>query len=87
VLCCALQVILSGNNKTNTDALNKCDINGISGPDNVYYSSGNLLIAEDTTSHFNNYLWAYNLKNGEPREVLTACLATCSAVHLLEALP
>lgn len=60
-----LQVILSGNSKTNTDALNKCDINNISGPDNVFYASGNLLIAEDTTSHFNNYLWAYNLKNGE----------------------
>lgn len=66
------KVILSGNNKTNTDALNKCDINAISGPDNIYYSSGNLLIAEDTTSHFNNYLWAYNLKNGALSRILSS---------------
>jgi hypothetical protein len=60
-----LQVLLAGNNKTNTDALNKCDVNGISSPDNLFYMNGNLLIAEDTTSHFNNILWAYNLKTGE----------------------
>lgn len=66
---CALdawqQVLLAGNNKTNTDALNKCDVNAIAGPDNVFYTNGNLLIAEDTPLHFNNYLWAYNLQTGE----------------------
>jgi hypothetical protein len=62
-----VQVLLAGNNKTNTDALNKCDVNGIAGPDNLFYMNGNLLIAEDTTLHFNNILWAYNFKTGKPR--------------------
>lgn len=85
MLCCALvlQVILSGNNKTNTDALNKCDINGISGPDNLDYANGNLVIAEDTALHFNNYLWAYNLKSGEPHS-LPAVLRTSLGCHASE---
>lgn len=61
-----MQVLLAGSNKTNTDLLNKCDINNIGGGfDNLYFSNGNLFIAEDTSLHFNNYLWAYNTDTGE----------------------
>lgn len=60
-----VQVLLAGNTKTNTDALNKCDINDIAGPDNLYYTNGNLLIAEDSSLHYNNVLWTYNVKTGK----------------------
>ena len=33
----ALQVMLKGNNVTNTDQDNKCDVNTIAGPDNLFY--------------------------------------------------
>jgi len=72
-MCCRLphcdgtQVLLAGNTKNNTDALNKCDTNSIAGPDNLFYTNGNLLIAEDTALHFNNYLWAFNFNRGKCR--------------------
>lgn len=67
-----LQVVLSGNTKSNTDAVNKCDINAIAGPDNVFFTNGNLLIAEDTSLHFNNYLWAYNTAAGTLSRILSS---------------
>jgi secreted PhoX family phosphatase len=60
-----LQVLVAGNNATNTDKSNACDVNAIAGPDNLFYTNHNLLIAEDTSKHKNNFLWAYNFKTGE----------------------
>jgi secreted PhoX family phosphatase len=40
---------------------NKCDVNGISNPDNlVVMDDGRVLIGEDTSKHVNNALWIYN---------------------------
>jgi len=45
---------------------NRCDVNGISNPDNVTYLKGSnlLFIGEDTSSHLNNMIWAYDIENG-----------------------
>ncbi|WIA41199.1 hypothetical protein OEZ86_004814 [Tetradesmus obliquus] len=64
-------VIVAGNNKTNTDKANKCDVNAIAGPDNLFYANHNLFIAEDTSRHANNFLWAYNLKTGTLSRILS----------------
>ncbi|MBN2816589.1 MAG: choice-of-anchor I family protein [Campylobacterales bacterium] len=51
---------------TSEYAGNKCDVNGISNPDNVTYLKGSnlLFIGEDTSSHINNMIWAYDIENG-----------------------
>jgi secreted PhoX family phosphatase len=42
---------------------NKCDVNGISNPDNLaVMDDGRVLIGEDTSKHINNALWIYNPK-------------------------
>jgi secreted PhoX family phosphatase len=42
-------------------AANRCDVNGIAGPDNVLVlNDGRVLIGEDTGNHKNNMLWIYN---------------------------
>ena len=42
---------------------NKCDVNGISNPDNLLVmDDGRVLIGEDTSKHVNNALWIYNPK-------------------------
>jgi len=42
---------------------NKCDVNGISNPDNLaVMDDGRVLIGEDTSKHVNNALWIYNPK-------------------------
>lgn len=45
--------------------LNKCTLDGISNPDNIHYINGLLLIAEDTSDHLNNVLWAYDMESSE----------------------
>jgi len=62
--------ILYGETKDYTGtpyAGNSCDVNGISGPDNLTYiaNSDTLIIAEDTSGHTNNMLWAYNVVSGD----------------------
>jgi len=44
---------------------NTCDVDGLSNPDNVTYLKGSnlLFIGEDTSSHLNNIVWAYDLEN------------------------
>jgi secreted PhoX family phosphatase len=46
------------------DPDNLCDVNTIANPDNVAAMHGHkmLLIAEDTTYHYNNILWLYDLE-------------------------
>ncbi|MEA2099962.1 MAG: choice-of-anchor I family protein [Campylobacterota bacterium] len=55
---------------------NTCSVNGISNPDNVTYleDSNLLFIGEDTSSHLNNMIWAYDLTNGKLTRTLTTPL-------------
>ncbi|MDF2178072.1 DUF839 domain-containing protein [Aliiglaciecola sp. CAU 1673] len=42
---------------------NRCDVNGISNPDNLaVLDDGRVLIGEDTSNHTNNAMWIYNPK-------------------------
>ncbi len=60
--------LISGTPKTydasSAFASNKCDVDGISEPDNVTFMPGykTLIIGEDTGNHQNDMIWAYNLK-------------------------
>jgi len=43
---------------------NACAVDNISNPDNILYIGKNLLlIAEDSSFHYNNMLWVYNIKD------------------------
>ena len=55
---------------------NTCDVNGISNPDNVSFleNSNTLIIGEDTGSHKNNVVWAYNIKTKELTRTFTTPL-------------
>ena len=55
---------------------NTCDLNGIANPDNISILKGSniLSIAEDTTSHENNMIWAYDLKSQKLTRLLTVPL-------------
>lgn len=57
-------------------ANNKCDVNGISNPDNISFleNSDILTIGEDTSSHENNVVWAYNVKTKELKRTFTTPL-------------
>jgi hypothetical protein len=69
-----LQAILYGTPLATPDADgNKCDLNGISNPDNIHYTNGILFIAEDTSSHLNNVLWAYDVDASEWWHLLLSC--------------
>ncbi|MDP1633280.1 MAG: DUF839 domain-containing protein [Gallionellaceae bacterium] len=52
---------------------NKSDLNGISSPDNVWFSDRMrvLFIGEDSGSHVNNYLWAYHVDTGSLVRILS----------------
>ena len=52
---------------------NRCDLNGISNPDNITILLGTdiISIAEDTTHHENNIIWAYNLKSGKLSRIIS----------------
>lgn len=56
------------------DGINKCDVRGISNPDNVTYMPGynTLIIGEDTGSgHQNDMIWSYNLDAGTLTRIQT----------------
>jgi hypothetical protein len=64
----ALQALLYGTPLAAADADgNKCDLNGMAGPDNLFYTNGILFIAEDASEHLNNVLWAYDIETSEQR--------------------
>ncbi|KAK9812078.1 hypothetical protein WJX73_003548 [Symbiochloris irregularis] len=65
--------LICGNNRTNTDANNKCDINSISAPDNIAMLQGHneLIIGEDTSDHQNDAVWLYNFDTKALRRVET----------------
>lgn len=55
---------------------NKCDLDGISNPDNVTMLPGTniLTIGEDTSKHENNIIWAYDLSSGSLTRILSTPL-------------
>jgi hypothetical protein len=57
-------------------ANNTCNVNGISNPDNISFleNSNILTIGEDTSSHENNTVWAYNTKTKELTRTFTTPL-------------
>jgi hypothetical protein len=57
-------------------ASNTCNVNGISNPDNITFleNSDILTIGEDTSSHENNTVWAYNVKTKELKRTFTTPL-------------
>jgi hypothetical protein len=59
---------------SNLDPNNRCDINGISSPDNIWYDNKYelLFIAEDTSYHQNDVMWQFNAKTGELTRTLTS---------------
>ena len=54
------------------DELNACNIDEIANPDNVAYLPGLdvLLIAEDTSKHENNILWAFDIDEGSKDRIM-----------------
>ena len=71
--------ILEGTPTTYADgvyASNTCNVNGISNPDNVSFleNSNILTVGEDTSSHENNVVWAYNVKTKELKRTFTTPL-------------
>lgn len=52
---------------------NKCDLDGISNPDNVTMLPGTniLTIGEDTSKHENNIIWAYDLSSGNLTRIMS----------------
>lgn len=68
--------IIEGTPTTYADgvyASNTCNVNGISNPDNISFleNSNILTIGEDTSSHENNTVWAYNTKTKELTRTFT----------------
>lgn len=62
----AMYPLICGNNRTNIDANNKCDITSISAPDNIAMLQGHneLIIGEDTSDHQNDAVWLYSFDVG-----------------------
>ena len=54
--------LICGNNVTNTDKDNKCDISSIAAPDNLSMMRGHnqMIIGEDTEDHQNDVVWLYS---------------------------
>ena len=50
-----------------------CSVNGIANPDNVTYLAGKniLAIGEDTSSHPNDFVWAYDVTSGNMTRILS----------------
>lgn len=52
----------------------QCDTERMANPDNIKYSPEmrTLFIGEDSSTHLNNFLWAYNLDSGSLTRILSA---------------
>jgi hypothetical protein len=76
-----LQALLYGTPLAATDADgNKCEINGISNPDNLHYTNGILFIAEDTSDHVNNVVWAYDIETSECQQASGTAASSVAAL-------
>merc|ERR1711988_1973715 len=66
-LVTTMKGLICGKKSTNGDPNNSCDIDNISNPDNVAALHGHkmLLIAEDTSGHYNNIMWLYDLEKNQ----------------------
>ncbi|WIA30300.1 hypothetical protein OEZ86_000388 [Tetradesmus obliquus] len=51
---------------------NKCELGAISNPDNIHFTNSILFIAEDTSSHLNNVLWAYDVDSKSLTRILSS---------------
>jgi hypothetical protein len=74
-----MNAIIEGTPTTYADGVyanNTCNVNGISNPDNISFleNSDILSIGEDTSSHENNVVWAYNVKTKELTRTFTTPL-------------
>jgi secreted PhoX family phosphatase len=68
-----MRALLSGK-AVNDDPDNVCDVAGIANPDNLTFltGQGTLIIAEDTSFHLHDMLWAYRVDKGRLTRLLTA---------------
>lgn len=68
--------VISGTPIEEDAAGNSCHLDGISNPDNVTFlpNSNTLVIGEDTSSHVNNVVWAYDVERKALQRVLTTPL-------------
>ncbi|MEY8144760.1 hypothetical protein, partial [Falsihalocynthiibacter sp. CO-5D18] len=69
-----MDFLVAGGPFNRSAVINACSINNISKPDNIVMglNDDTLLIAEDTSFHQNDVLWAYDLKTGVRTRMLTA---------------
>jgi secreted PhoX family phosphatase len=56
------------------DPMNKCDVNSISNPDNIWYDNkyNSLFIAEDTSNHQNDVMWQFDPITGSLTRTLSS---------------
>jgi len=68
-----MDVLVEGEPVAKDLAGNSCNLNKISNPDNVSMLQGTdiLMIAEDSSKHINNVIWAYNLKDKSLSRIIT----------------
>lgn len=68
-----MEVLVAGGPYDKNATVNECDINNIASPDNVVMGPTNdiLFIGEDTDSHQNDVVWAYNLNDKSLTRVFT----------------
>ena len=69
--------LICGNNVTNTDKDNKCDINSIAAPDNLSMMRGHnqMIIGEDTEDHQNDVVWLYSFDVSFTSSDMCSCFA------------
>jgi hypothetical protein len=69
-----IHVLVAGAKKPFSQAygeLDKCDTDRIANPDNLKYSESmrTLFIGEDSGNHLNNFVWAFNVDQKQPKPV------------------
>lgn len=60
-----LQAVLYGHPMPKDADGNKCTLDGMANPDNIHYTNDIMFLAEDTSSHLNNVLWAWDMTSSE----------------------
>jgi len=68
-----MRTLIAGEPIKKDMAGNSCNLDKISNPDNVSMVQGTdiLMIAEDSSKHINNVVWAYNLKDKSLTRIIT----------------
>ncbi|MCW8038653.1 MULTISPECIES: alkaline phosphatase PhoX [Acinetobacter] len=81
------KLLLAGTDITMDSLGNTADLNKIASPDNLKYSETfrTLFIGEDSGSHLNNYLWAYNVDSKSLDRILaTPAGAESTGLHAVD---